>query len=193
MTSISQIKEGGNLRINLADLPFIWRRKMEYLKNVFVVFVCFSLAMITGCASLFNASPSLLNVMTDPQNAKVTITGLQNMERLTKQTPCTVYLNKGSDYTVKIELAGYQSEEIPIRRSISGWFWGNLLIGGIIGMVIDYGTANMWAHEPTGLNIDLSKISSLPDTIAIEYPVILLMADGTKTVKNLPIIFHKIG
>lgn len=166
---------------------------MEYLKKIFVVFVCFSSVMITGCASLFNASPSLLNIMTNPQNAKVTITGLQNMERLTKQTPCTVYLNKGSDYTVKIELAEYQSEEIPIRRSISGWFWGNLLLGGIIGMVIDYGTANMWAHEPIGLNIDLSKISSLPDTISIEYPVILLMADGTKTVKNLPIIFHKIG
>ena len=165
---------------------------MSYLKMVVIGFCCLSLLLMTGCASLFNANPSLLSIMTNPQGATVTITGLQNMERLTKQTPCTINLSKGSDYTVRITLAGYQSEDIPIRRGITGWFWGNLLLGGIIGMAIDYTTANMWEHQPSVINLDLTKVSSLPDTIAVEYPITLLMADGTKTVKNLPIVFHKI-
>ena len=159
------------------------------------VAICVFLALVvftTGCASIFNAHPSLLTIMTNPSNAKITITGLQNMEKLTKYSPCSVYLNKGSDYIVRIEIAGYQSEEIPIRRGISGWFWGNILLGGIIGMAIDYGTSNMYAHTPTIINSDLTKGSSLPNTIAIEYPVTLLMEDGTKTVKNLPVTFHKI-
>jgi hypothetical protein len=94
---------------------------------------------------------------------------------------------------VQIELAGYQSENIIIRREIAGWFWANIFLGGVVGMVIDYSTNNMWTHSPTIINLDLSKLSSLPETIMIEYPVTLLMEDGTKVVKNLPITFHKIS
>ncbi len=161
------------------------------MKKLVICLLLISAVSLTGCASIFNANPSLLSIMTNPEDAKVTITGMQNMEKITKRTPCSVYLNKGSDYTVRIELAGYQSEEIPIRRNVTGWFWGNILLGGIIGMAIDYGTGNMWAHTPTAVNFDLSKVSSLPDTIMIEYPVTLLMADGSQVIKNLPITFHK--
>jgi len=114
------------------------------------------------------------------------------MERITKTSPCTVYLNKATDYSMKINLSGYESEEIPIRRTVTGWFWGNLLLGGVIGMVVDYSTSNMYEHNPTVINLDLTKLASLPDTIAIEYPVKLLMADGSSVIKNLPITFHKI-
>jgi hypothetical protein len=64
-------------------------------------------------------------------------------------------------------------------------------LGGVIGMVIDYSTNNMWQHTPTNINMDLTKLSSLPDTISLEYPMTLLMADGSKVVKNLPITFHR--
>ena len=57
---------------------------------------------------------------------------------------------------------------------------------------VDYGTDNMWEHAPAIINIDLDKQSSLPKTIMIEYPITLLMEDGTKVTKNLPIIFHRI-
>jgi hypothetical protein len=129
--------------------------------------------------------------MTNPDNAKIVIRGSQSGEKIVEHSPCNITLNKGSDYMVTIEYAGYQSENIVIRRDIAGWFWGNILLGGVIGMVIDYATNNMWVHSPTIINLDLTKLSSLPDTISIEYPVTLLMEDGTKVVKNLPITFHK--
>lgn len=149
------------------------------------------LILISGCASIFSGNASMLNIMTFPDNAKVTIKGSQSGEKLVEYTPCNLTLNKGSDYMVKIEYAGYQSENIIIRREIAGWFWGNIFLGGVIGMLIDYSTNNMWTHSPTNINIDLSKLSSLPETLTIEYPVTLLMEDGTKVVKNLPITFHK--
>jgi hypothetical protein len=159
------------------------------------VLVCLLLAIIlvvaNGCASIFNGNASMLNIMTNPENATVTIKGSQSGEKIVQHTPCNITLNKGSDYMVKIEFAGYQSENIIIRREIAGWFWGNILLGGVIGMVIDYSTNNMWTHSPTNINIDLSKLSSLPETISIDYPVTLLMEDGTRVIKNLPIIFHK--
>jgi hypothetical protein len=159
------------------------------------VLICLLLAIVlfiaNGCASIFNGNSSMLNIMTNPENATVTIKGSQSGEKIVEHTPCNITLNKGSDYMVKINFAGYQSENIIITRGIAGWFWGNLLLGGVIGMVIDYSSNNMWQHTPTNINIDLTKLSSLPETIRLEYPVTLLMEDGTKVVKNLPITFHK--
>ncbi|MFH1362161.1 MAG: PEGA domain-containing protein [bacterium] len=166
---------------------------MKILKKLFMGgVVCLLVLSITGCASIFKGDPSMLNIMSSPEKAKVTILGSHTGEKIKKTTPCSVTLNKGSDYMVKIELAGYESENIVIRREITGWFWGNILLGGLIGMVIDGSTNNMWEHTPTVINIDLDKLTSLPKTIEIEYPVTLLMEDGTKVVKNLPITFHQI-
>jgi len=161
-------------------------------KLLLMVAILFFAFFINGCASIFDGDTSILSIMTDPKDATVTIKGSQSGEIITKHTPCSISLNKGSDYMVSIELAGYRSENVMIRREISGWFWGNILLGGIIGMVIDYGTNNMWDHTPTVLNVDLSEQSSLPQTITIEYPMTLIMEDGTKTLKNLPITFHRL-
>lgn len=163
-----------------------------FKKGLICVLLASILVIVNGCASIFNGNASMLNIMTNPENATVTIKGSQSGEKIVQHTPCNITLNKGSDYMVKIEFAGYQSENIIIRREIAGWFWGNILLGGVIGMVIDYATNNMWTHAPTNINLDLSKLSSLPETISIEYPVTLLMEDGTKVIKNLPIVFHRI-
>jgi hypothetical protein len=150
-----------------------------------------SLVFLTGCASIFNHG-GYLSVDTTPPSAKVVIKGMDSGERLTLTTPCTFMPSRKSDYQVTISMAGYQSETIVIRRSISGWFWGNILIGGLIGMAIDWSTANMYEHSPMNLNIDLTKASTLPDTISGDFPVTLLLPDGTKLVKLLPITFHKL-
>jgi len=165
----------------------------KQLDKILLGFVLVSFMILTGCASIFSGNPSMLNIMTNPENATVTIKGSQSGEKIIQHTPCSISLNKSSDYMVNIELAGYQSDNIIIRREIAGWFWGNILLGGVIGMVIDYSTNNMWTHAPTAINLDLSKISSLPEKILIEYPITLLMEDGTRVVKYLPITFHKIS
>lgn len=159
----------------------------RFNKGIICLLLGLTLFVANGCASIFNGNASMLSIMTNPENATVTIKGSQSGEKIVQHTPCSITLSKGSDYMVKIDFAGYQSENIIIRRDIAGWFWGNLLLGGVIGMVIDYGTNNMWTHSPSNINIDLTKLSSLPETISIEYPVTLLMEDGTKVVKYLPI------
>jgi hypothetical protein len=164
---------------------------MNYNKLILLLILGAFVFIVSGCASIFNGNASMLNIMTNPDNATVTIKGSQSGEKIIQHTPCSITLNKNSDYTVAITYAGYQSENIIITRGINGWFWGNLFLGGVVGMVIDYSTNNMWYHTPSNINIDLTKLSSLPDTISIEYPVTLLMDDGSKVIKELPITFHR--
>lgn len=78
-------------------------------------------------------------------------------------TPCTVSLDpkrgyfKGQSYRLKLELAGYQTSEIELRSEMSGWYWGNILLGGLIGMLaVDPVTGSMWNIAPNKIEQTLT-------------------------------------
>ena len=41
---------------------------------------------------------------------------------------------------IQIESEHYKFKDVVLRKSINGWAWGNILIGGLIGLGIDLGT-----------------------------------------------------
>lgn len=151
--------------------------------------------LITGCASIFSGGPSWLSVETNPSNVQIKLYGIQNGETITKTTPCRVELNRNSDYKVVVETPHYKSDEVIIRRKIQGWFWGNILLGGIVGMVIDGASGNIWDHNQHLLTMDLQKISSVdvaPDVVSLNVPV-QLISENSSEIKlvYLPITFRK--
>ena len=167
---------------------------MNHKKVLASVTAIVLLLFIAGCASIMSGGPSTLNVTTVPKDVKVTIVGLANAERMTRTTPCIFTLNKNSDYRVILEYQGYQSEEIIIRRGINGWFWGNLFLGGIVGMVIDGVTQNMWDHNLHAINIEMKKAQEtgkFPDKVTVEYPIGFTDESGQTIVKYLPITFYR--
>ena len=47
------------------------------------------------------------------------------------------------------EKAGYKTSEVRIHSTINGWYFGNLLLGGVIGMVVvDPLTGAMYTLSP---------------------------------------------
>ena len=57
-------------------------------------------------------------------------------------TPSTVTLKSGKGYftgqtyTLRFKKEGYPDKTIELDSSLSGWYWGNILIGGLVGMLI---------------------------------------------------------
>jgi hypothetical protein len=57
-------------------------------------------------------------------------------------TPNTVTLPsgrgyfKGEAYTITFKKEGYAEASTILDTSMSGWYWGNILIGGLIGMLV---------------------------------------------------------
>jgi hypothetical protein len=46
---------------------------------------------------------------------------------------------------VKFQLNGYEEKTVPIHSTLNGWYFGNILIGGVIGLlIIDPATGAMW-------------------------------------------------
>lgn len=126
--------------------------------------VLISLASLSGgCASIVHGGDRLLTISSQPQGAKATISKLNGPVVSVTNTPCTVSLDpkrgyfKGQSYRLKLELAGYQSVDLELHSEMSGWYWGNILFGGLIGMLaVDPVTGSMWNIAPNKIEQTLT-------------------------------------
>jgi hypothetical protein len=90
------------------------------------------LLLSTGCASIAHGTKQDFWVNSIPSEAEVRIDGIP-----TGNTPILLELPRGSEHVLTLTRPGYEKYEMIIRREMSGWVWGNLLLFGIFGLVID--------------------------------------------------------
>ena len=116
-----------------------------------------------GCASIVHSGNRSITINSTPPGATATISKAEGDIVTVEKTPCTVSLDpkrgyfKGQSYTLKLELAGYKTTELELRPTLSGWYFGNILLGGLIGMVaVDPVTGSMWNIEPDKIDQKLS-------------------------------------
>jgi hypothetical protein len=121
--------------------------------------------MAGGCASIVHNGNRTIEIASQPPGATASIRKTNTGEVVSVQsTPCIVSLEpkggyfKGQSYTLKLELAGYQPTEVPLKASLSGWYFGNIIFGGLIGMLaVDPATGAMWNIEPNKIRHNLSS------------------------------------
>lgn len=64
-------------------------------------------------------------------------------------------------YEVKITAPGFEDQFSTINYKLNGWYFGNLLIGGALGMlIIDPLTGGMWKIVDPVINTTLIRSSS---------------------------------
>jgi hypothetical protein len=93
-----------------------------------------------------------ISLQSDPSEAQIEINGQDRGE-----TPTTLSLDSDRSYTVELSLEGYEDESIQLRKSTSGWVAGNLLFGGIPGLVIDAATGGLYVLSPKNVSADLDE------------------------------------
>lgn len=110
-----------------------------------------SLVITVGCASIMSGTSQKVTFNSHPSGAKViTHTGL------TLVTPSTATLPKGKSISVRCEKEGYETQTQTIGTSLNGWFFGNILFGGLIGMIIDIADGAMMNLDRDNVNFSLT-------------------------------------
>ena len=125
--------------------------------------------LLTGCASIVDGGRKSIQVNSDPPGATFTV---YNREGATvdvgtnNTTPAKIKLKRyhnyfmGEQYKLVFEAPGFYSGETVIKSKVDGWYFGNLLFGGLIGLVIvDPLTGSMWTLSPRALNYNLLSTS----------------------------------
>ncbi|MCH7818618.1 MAG: hypothetical protein IIB40_03575 [Candidatus Marinimicrobia bacterium] len=118
-----------------------------------------------GCAGFMNGTQHQLSVESNPQTAYVSIMS-NGIEVSTGRTPFVTYLSRKKEYIVIITLDGYEEAQVPVtHQGIQGWYWGNLLFGGlgVIGLIIDFVNGAMYNMGPSDINVSL-RMAFVPET-----------------------------
>jgi len=112
------------------------------LRKMMIVLLLGACAALTGCATIFHGGPRAVPIASTPPGAKVSIYDRSNTLVMTNTTPFVAQLPmkagyfKAQNYRLVFEQPGYATSEVTLGSSISGWYFGNILLGGLLGMVV---------------------------------------------------------
>lgn len=116
----------------------------------------------SGCATIVHGGGGQEVAFTSsPPGAAVTIDN-----RVIGTTPTTARLRRKTNHYVTLDLPGYASQSTTLDSGLSGWVFGNILLGGVIGLIVDASTGGMYTLSPNGVHADF-----VPPAAAITPPL----------------------
>lgn len=117
--------------------------------------VLFAICSLPSCATIVDNGADHVPISTEPAGAVVIVKGAT-----VGKTPTTIPVSRsGSAVLVRLELEGHHPQEVAVDTSFNGWFIGNIVFGGIIGIVVDLASGNAWHHDTTPVHVTLTPAS----------------------------------
>lgn len=127
-------------------------------KSLSLVLLGVLVTLATGCAAIVGGgSNQALSLEATPSAARYTIRSSSGIEMSAGSVPASVRLPRKNEYQVDISLAGYEPRTVAITRGTNGWIWGNLVIGWVLGFIIDFATGAAYKLEPAFVNVTLER------------------------------------
>ena len=125
------------------------------------------LTLSTGCASILGGGGTKAVKMTSsPSGVNFTIIDEKGEIIHKGHTPQLVNLKTGKSfgtkkYTVAFHRDGHPSREEILKSRLNHWYWGNIIFGGLIGMlIVDPATGAMWTL-PEEFEVDLASTPAI--------------------------------
>lgn len=88
-------------------------------------------ALLPSCAAIVCKKTALVPVDSVPLGAIVSYRGAN-----VGITPCTVEVHR-RDTRLVLKCEGHHEQVLELGTATSAWVWGNLVFGGIIGLIVD--------------------------------------------------------
>lgn len=117
-----------------------------------------SFLSIAACATIMQGSTQKVAVNSTPVGATITVDG-QSMGT----TPATLRLARKDKHVVRLDLDGYAPYEMTLEKKTSGWVWGNIMFGGVVGVVVDGSTGAMYRLTPTSVDASMQTRTAVVD------------------------------
>lgn len=114
-----------------------------------IVVIC---VLVIGCGTIMHGTRQDIGITSTPTGAMVSIDNVSY-----GKTPMIVDLKRRDNHIIKINLPGYMPHESVVIKSISGWVWGNVLFGGLVGLAVDAISGGIYKLSPEQITSILNK------------------------------------
>jgi hypothetical protein len=109
-------------------------------------------AVAVGCASIMHGGTQSVGISSVPTDAQVTVNGVD-----LGHTPVIAELSRKEQHFVTIRLDGYMPYETTLTKTVSGWVWGNIVFGGLIGLAVDAISGGLYNLTPDQIAAELKE------------------------------------
>jgi hypothetical protein len=106
-------------------------------------------AALSACASVVNGTNQTVRFESNPPAATARVGGASVV------TPGELSLARKNTYDVQFEKPGYLPARSHIGQDTSGWLWGNLIIGGLMGVLVDTSSGAAYNLTPETVSVVL--------------------------------------
>ena len=117
--------------------------------------VALSSVALSGCATVINGTSQDYKIKTDPSGATVKFTNGS-----TCVSPCEMSLKRRHDTRADITREGYKPVYVLVQSKTGGAAAGNILLGGLIGGVVDGSNGATNFLSPTPLSVKLVPLGA---------------------------------
>lgn len=122
--------------------------------GVYVLLICLAVFLVS-CATIATGRYQTVSFNSEPSGATVIVGG-----RTLGKTPLTIPLERKGEQAMIFEKEGYESVTMPLTTSINGWFWGNILTGGLLGSTTDGVSGAINKYSPSAYHVTLKPKGS---------------------------------
>lgn len=112
---------------------------------------------LSACASIVSGSHEEVTFNSNPDDAIVRVNG-----RTIGKTPITSSLKKKADQTLVFEKEGYKPLTMQLETHMDPWFWGNIVLGGLIGSTTDGLSGAVHEYSPNQYMVTLQPVGTGP-------------------------------
>lgn len=140
---------------------------MKIPHRLIIILLLITPMLALGCATIVVGDKQSLTFDSEPAGVQITINGKSE-----GVTPATITIKK-SDYqnaTVVFKKEGYTDQQATLHTKTTGWFWGNILIGGLFDSTTDSSTEAMLEYEPAKFFVTMPPAkASLSEMARLDY------------------------
>jgi hypothetical protein len=112
----------------------------------------------SACATLVGGGSSQgVSIASEPSGASFIVKSSSGMQMASGTTPQTISLPRKNEYAIEFTVPGYRSQSLPLTKGVNGWVFGNLLIGWVPGLIIDFVTGSASKLEPSNVQVTLQR------------------------------------
>lgn len=145
---------------------------------------------LSSCASLFTKSSQKITFKGLPGTTVIDKKKDQSIAEIGSNGFATVDMRKGlKSKNLLVIKDGYKSQEFKLGTKIQPWFWGNLILGGIIGGGIDAATGKMKKYNTDFMDVTLKNKIERPETVEV-VEIVTPMKNVTPTGNTEPNILR---
>ena len=127
------------------------------IRAILTTFLLALSSVVSGCATIVHLGGNEeLNVSSEPAGAKVVIDGTER-----GVTPLATKVERKKDHAVVLTKEGFEENQSRVESHLSWWVAGNVILGGLVGILLDVLSGGGYTIEPDAVAVTLKPVEGI--------------------------------